>query len=134
MKRGSRPRTSWVKGQTGNAGGRPKKPAANEARKIIKDIREAARELTPEAMATLKTVMKDPGAPPAARVSAANAILDPGCGKPKESADVTHRKTIEDWVRPGGDLVDDCLLVGGNGLPAPNSTFWASSQWNKPRD
>jgi hypothetical protein len=99
MKRGSRKRTSWVKGQTGNPGGRPKKPATIEARKIIMDIKEAARELTQEALDALKLVVTSANAPAAARVSAATAILDRGWGKPKETMDVTSRgPTLEELV------------------------------------
>jgi hypothetical protein len=35
--------------------------------------------------------MRDKNAPPAARVSAANAILDRGYGKPAQSVDLTSR-------------------------------------------
>jgi hypothetical protein len=47
-------------------------------------VKAAARELTLDAMDTLKQVMKDPKAPPAARVGAATAILDRGWGKPTQ--------------------------------------------------
>src|SRR5271166_1844465 len=112
MKRGSCKRTSSVKGQTGNAGGRPKKPATIEARKIIKDIKEAGRELTPEALQTLKDTMSSAAAPFAARDSAANAILDRGWGRPKESVDGTHRKTIEDCVRESYRPRDEAETAG----------------------
>jgi hypothetical protein len=52
-----------------------------EARRFIADVKAAARELTPDAMDTLKQVMKDPKAPPAARVGAATAVLDRGWGR-----------------------------------------------------
>ena len=51
------------------------------------DVKAAARELTPDAMDTLKQVMKDPKAPPAARVGAATAILDRGWGRPQQQID-----------------------------------------------
>ena len=43
------------------------------------------------AIETLASIMRDKNAPPAARVSAANAILDRGYGKPAQSVDLTSR-------------------------------------------
>ena len=57
MKRGSRKRMSWVKGQSGNPGGRPKKPATIESRKIIEDVKTLAKELTLKAMKALEDVV-----------------------------------------------------------------------------
>jgi hypothetical protein len=51
-------------------------------------VRVAARELTPDAMDTLKQVMKDPKVPAAARVSAATAVLDRGHGRPAQKVDI----------------------------------------------
>jgi hypothetical protein len=48
-------------------------------------VKVAARELTPDAMDTLKQVMKDPKAPAAARVSAATAVLDRAFGRPPQT-------------------------------------------------
>ena len=45
------------------------------------DIRSYARKFTVEALETLARVMRQPKAPPAARVMAANALLDRGWGK-----------------------------------------------------
>jgi len=45
------------------------------------DIRTYARKFTVEALETLAHVMRQPKAPPAARVMAANALLDRGWGK-----------------------------------------------------
>src|SRR5215470_17594352 len=45
------------------------------------DIRSYARKFTVEASETLAHVMRQPKAPPAARVMAANALLDRGWGK-----------------------------------------------------
>jgi hypothetical protein len=45
------------------------------------DIMSAAREFALDALMVLKTVAQDPAAPAAARVSAANSILDRGFGK-----------------------------------------------------
>lgn len=63
--------------------GRPK-GAVNKA---TADIREAAQEYTDEALMVLAEVMRD-GDSAAARVAAANSILDRGHGKPRQSMDV----------------------------------------------
>jgi Family of unknown function (DUF5681) len=68
----------FQRGQSGNPGGRPKRTKTIEAKRIVADVKVAARELTPDAMDTLKQIMKDPKAPAAARVSAATAVLDRG--------------------------------------------------------
>ena len=59
-------------------GGR-KKGTPNKATIAIKD---AARVYTEQALLTLAEVMADEDQPAAARVSAANALLDRGYGKP----------------------------------------------------
>lgn len=50
--------------------------------KVTASIRDAAREYTKDALQTLVDVMRDDEAPHAAKVSAANSILDRGYGKP----------------------------------------------------
>jgi hypothetical protein len=71
----------WVKGESGNPGGRPKGYG---------DVRELARQHTSDAVQTLVTIMNDPVAAPSARTSAASAILDRGWGKPSV---VTERES-----------------------------------------
>jgi Family of unknown function (DUF5681) len=65
----------FKKGQSGNPGGRPK---------VVAEVKELAREHTAEAIKTLVSIMNDSKSPPAARVSAANALLDRGYGKPPQ--------------------------------------------------
>jgi hypothetical protein len=65
----------FQKGLSGNPGGRPK---------VLGDVQELAREKSPEAITTLANIMRDDKAPPAARVAAANALLDRGYGKPTQ--------------------------------------------------
>jgi len=63
----------FAKGVSPNPGGRPRE---------VGHVRELAREHTAVALGTLVTVMKNAKAPPAARVAAANALLDRGYGRP----------------------------------------------------
>src|SRR5215510_15973519 len=65
----------FQKGQSGNPGGRPK---------VVAEVKELAREHTPEAIRTLVSIMNNPKLAPAARVSAANSLLDRGYGKPPQ--------------------------------------------------
>ena len=57
----------FQKGVSGNPGGRPK---------VLGDVQELARQRSPEAINTLAAIMDDPKAPPAARVVAANSLLE----------------------------------------------------------
>ena len=60
---------------------------AGTPNKATASIREAAQQYTDEALKTLVDVMGDETAPPAARVAAANSLLDRGYGKPKPTTD-----------------------------------------------
>jgi hypothetical protein len=66
----------FPKGVSGNPGGRPK---------VLGDVQELARQKSPEAITPLANIMHDEKAPPAARVAAANALLDRGYGKPTQT-------------------------------------------------
>jgi hypothetical protein len=59
-----------------------------EARRIFHDVLTAARERTQDAIDTLASIMRDPKAPASARVSAAQALLDRGYGKPAQAIEV----------------------------------------------
>ena len=95
----------FKKGQSGNPGGRPK---------VVAQVKELAREHTGEAIETLVSIMTNPKYAPAARVSAANALLDRGYGKPPQHISGEGGpsyvvrlpepcKTAEEWVASLGD-------------------------------
>ena len=53
--------------------------------KSLTEIRSLARSRTSSALNVLIAVMRDAKSPPAARIAAANAILDRGWGKPPQA-------------------------------------------------
>lgn len=79
-----------VDGRKANGGKRPgsgrKKGVPNKATRTLK---EAAQEYTQVALQTLVEVAEDINAPHAARVSASNALLDRGHGKPIQAIEGT---------------------------------------------
>ena len=58
---------------------------AGTPNKVTAELAGLARVHTPEALAALVLVMNDPEEPAAARVSAANSLLDRGHGKPRQA-------------------------------------------------
>ena len=75
---------AWVKGKSANPGGRPKMEAA---------VREAAQEMSEEAIHTLGDIMRNQEADLRVRAMAANAILDRAIGKPAQA--VVHSGSID---------------------------------------
>ena len=73
----------FPKGVSGNPGGRPK---------VLSDVQDLARKRSPDAINTLAAIMDDQKAPPAARVAAANSLLDRGYGKPTQPISQTLTK------------------------------------------
>ena len=70
---------AWRKGGVSpNPGGRPA---------VVGELQELARIHTSQALMTLVEVMNNSDAPPAARVTAATALLDRGYGKPTQSVE-----------------------------------------------
>ncbi|WP_159441456.1 hypothetical protein [Gemmobacter megaterium] len=86
---------SAPKKRGGKRPGAGRKPAAHNVLK--KAIREQAQEHGEAALQALVTIAKSRTAPPAARVSAATAILDRAYGKPLSSVEHTGKggKPIE---------------------------------------
>ena len=54
------------------------------------DIRSLARSHTETALKTLASIMNEAQAPPAARVAAANSLLDRGWGKAEQKIEAEH--------------------------------------------
>ncbi len=91
-------------GQSGNPLGRPKSDYA---------IREIAKQHTSAAIQTLVEIASNPKAADAARVQAANALLDRGWGKPHQYTESVSMKVgLEEWldslepVPEDNDIVD----------------------------
>ena len=59
---------------------------------MLADVQELARQQSPEAINTLAAIMQDDKARPAARVGAANSLLDRGYGKPTQPISQTLAK------------------------------------------
>ena len=91
----------FPKGVSGNPGGRPK---------VLGDVQELAREQSPEAINTLAKIMTDEKAPPAARVAAANVLLDRGYGKPTQPISKTLAK-----VDPSTMSDEELAAIARNG-------------------
>jgi hypothetical protein len=70
-------------------------PERSQVAKAAADIRSLARSHTATAVRILVGIMKESRSPPAARVSAAIAILDRGWGKPTQSVEMDLRRRNE---------------------------------------
>jgi hypothetical protein len=85
---------TMARGGKRDGAGRPK-GAPNKA---TADIRDAAQEYTEMALQVLVSVAQK-GDSEAARVAAANSILDRGHGKPKQAIDASVSATFEEIRR-----------------------------------
>ena len=110
----------WIKGQSGNPGGRPRLPA---------DVRELARRHTLDAVRTLGELMRSELAPPGVRVRAAEALLDRAWGRPTQATIAVPPRSVRDMtdeellaiiqghstveLLPVDDVVD-CAVNGGS--------------------
>lgn len=93
-------------GQSGNPGGLPKG---------FSDVRQAARACTVEAIETLAGIMRDPASSAAARVTAANALLDRGWGKPTTDMTVQTKRDPDDYT--DAELIAIIAGAGGDDDP-----------------
>lgn len=73
----------FARGASGNPGGRPRKT------KEQKDALEAIKDLSMEAVGTLKSIMEDKKAPASARIKAIEIILNRSYGMPKATAELS---------------------------------------------
>jgi hypothetical protein len=99
------PGRKFKRGQSGNPGGRPK---------AIVEVATAARERTLEAIETLTSIMRSTKATPAARVSAATALLDRGWGRAPQTIDLRQHadfRTLTD---------DELTAIAAGEIMAPN--------------
>ena len=78
-------------GQSGNPGGRPK---------VIAEVRALAQVHTAEGVEVLAQIMKNPKAPPAARVAAVKELFDRGYGRAESSV----KAKIETSTASGPEL------------------------------
>jgi len=76
------------------------------------DVQELARQKSAQAIETLEKIMQDGKAPPAARVAAANSLLDRGYGKPLQSVSQTLTRMDPDKL---SDAELAAIAVGSNG-------------------
>lgn len=73
----------FVKGKSGNPGGRPKKTQAE------RDALEMIRKMAPEAVIKMKEMLDDPDTPAAVKAKICTEILDRTYGKAFQSIDVS---------------------------------------------
>jgi len=120
MSRGGRRSTSFKPGVSGNPGGRPRKTRTIEARKIVADVKAAARALTQDAIDTLASVMNDPKAPLAARVGAANAILDRAHGRPPQAIAHSGAVATYDYSHLSDEQLEELERLMGMIIEVPD--------------
>jgi hypothetical protein len=77
------------------------------------DIRSLARSYTATAIKVLAGIMQEKDSPPAARVSAAQALLDRGWGKPAQTMEMTVKRVSAQQL--GDDELASIATGGGEG-------------------
>ena len=80
---------AWVKGQSGNPGGRAKG---------VKEVQDLARRYTTDAIQTLADICSSTEATPSARVSAAEVLLDRGWGKAAQKIELEGINQLPEHV------------------------------------
>lgn len=95
----------WQKGESGNAGGRPR---------MVVRVRELARQHTEEAIETLAEIMLDKHGSESARVAAANALLDRAWGRAPLTFDEVPEPPIDlrEAARRLAFIMNGAILCG----------------------
>ena len=96
---------------TPKTGGR----VAGTRNKATADVKAVAATYTTAAVETLAEIMQDSNAPPAARVSAANALLDRAWGKPRQELEHAGNtaEPLQILIR---HFSDDADIISPNGM------------------
>jgi hypothetical protein len=117
---------------SGNPGGRPKRPETIDRRKLLANVRDAACELTQDAIDTLASIMKDLKAPAATRVSAAVALLDRGHGRPFQAVDVKVDYDLDQLSDE--ELTTLARILHRAALPTPDQEGREITTWSETPD
>ena len=104
----------WKKGQSGNPKGKPP---------VVKEVVELARKHTVEAIQALVDIVTDPGEKGAARVRAAEVILDRGWGKATAPIEVSgpDQQPIE-WRHARDELTSLLSSLAARRAKKPDPT------------
>lgn len=88
----------FIKGQSGNPGGRPK---------AVREVEQLAREYSDDAMARVIQIMKVSDDEKAA-LRAAEIVLDRAWGKPKQTIDATVKTDLVAAITAGWQRAKSC--------------------------
>ena len=122
----------FVKGISGNPGGKPNLTPSKK--KQLEDVKAAAREWSTQSIKTLGAALTAKGCPWSVRVTAANALLDRGYGKPKESLDVKMTgATLEELVMASFKQPEP-QTIEGKIVPDPTPSPAQPSDLEEPKD
>ena len=106
-KKGMENAGKFQKGNPGNPGGRPK---------TVGYVRELAGQQTEAAIRTLAEICGREDLPPAARVAAANSLLDRAYGRPESTSTVNIQRTARELTTD--ELVQ---IISGAGAVQPEN-------------
>lgn len=102
----------WVKGQSGNPGGKPKDMHLMTA---------AARMHWPDAIRVMAEILNNPKVQAQVRLMAGNSLLDRGFGKPAQAIDIAKRPLedmTDDELATGVELIRIALAQASSGVPS----------------
>jgi len=100
----------WRKGASGNPSGRPRVPD---------DVREMARVLTREALEVQASIMRDDAAPAAARISAAENIINRAYGKPESNVTLNAGAEFAEILAAAGAIRARRTAAADSGVGEP---------------